>query len=166
MILALKIGRSIDEILTRTMVKQRGGYDSGSVTLLRPDGTQYPGSPFTGGCSAHYMKHSDFLPPLPPHFVAFARRYRRCALNFVPAAARRYRLRAWSCSPESPYRIHRLVYTPEAFRQHLGRWADPLRCALRPLEFIPAASAVTIRLVLCRHVLTSLRHTSHCIVLR
>ena len=30
-------------------VQAEGGRDSGSVTLLRPDGTQYPGSPFTGG---------------------------------------------------------------------------------------------------------------------
>ena len=30
--------------------KQRGGYyEGGSVTLLRPDGNQYPGSPFIGG---------------------------------------------------------------------------------------------------------------------
>jgi hypothetical protein len=36
-----------DEYLVRTMSKQKGG--DGSVTLLRPDGTQYPGSPFTGG---------------------------------------------------------------------------------------------------------------------
>ena len=38
---------SAAEYLTRTMSKQKGG--DGSVTLLRPDGTQYPGSPFTGG---------------------------------------------------------------------------------------------------------------------
>jgi hypothetical protein len=37
-----------DEFLVRTMYKQRGA-DGGSVTLLQPDGTQYPGSPFTGG---------------------------------------------------------------------------------------------------------------------
>jgi len=36
-----------DEYLVRTMSKQKGG--DGSITLLRPDGTQYPGSPFTGG---------------------------------------------------------------------------------------------------------------------
>jgi hypothetical protein len=48
MILAAKEGRNSDEILTRAMAKQTG-HDSGSVTLLRPDGTQYPGSPFTGG---------------------------------------------------------------------------------------------------------------------
>src|SRR5262245_43360957 len=33
--------------MVTTMSKQSGG--SGSVTLLRPDGTQFPGSPFTGG---------------------------------------------------------------------------------------------------------------------
>jgi hypothetical protein len=31
------------------MHDQEGGSDGGSVTLLRPDGTEYPGSPFTGG---------------------------------------------------------------------------------------------------------------------
>jgi hypothetical protein len=41
---------NIDEILARTMFKQKDGYwDGGSITLLRPDGSQYPGSPFTGG---------------------------------------------------------------------------------------------------------------------
>jgi hypothetical protein len=36
--------------MTTTMSTQQGGTDhSGSVTLLRPDGTPYPGSPFTGG---------------------------------------------------------------------------------------------------------------------
>lgn len=38
------------DYMTTTMSTQQGGtYASGSVTLLRPDGTQYPGSPFTGG---------------------------------------------------------------------------------------------------------------------
>lgn len=45
----LKTGGDYDEYLTKTMFKQRGGPDGGSVTLLRPDGGQYPGSPFTGG---------------------------------------------------------------------------------------------------------------------
>ena len=31
------------------MFEQQGGRDGGSVTLLRPDGSEYPGSPFTGG---------------------------------------------------------------------------------------------------------------------
>ena len=38
------------DYMTTTMSTQQGGTDhSGSVTLLRPDGTPYPGSPFTGG---------------------------------------------------------------------------------------------------------------------
>jgi hypothetical protein len=38
------------DYLTTTMSTQQGGTDhSGSVTLLRPDGTQYTGSPFVGG---------------------------------------------------------------------------------------------------------------------
>lgn len=48
-IVVLKTGGNGDEALTRQMFKQRGGPDGGSVTLLRPDGTQYPGSPFVGG---------------------------------------------------------------------------------------------------------------------
>ena len=35
------------------------------------------------------MKHSDFLPSFPRRFVAFASRYRRCALKFAPVHARR-----------------------------------------------------------------------------
>src|SRR5215467_8056792 len=38
---------SATDYMVRTMSQQKGG--DGSVTLLRPDGTQYPGSPFTGG---------------------------------------------------------------------------------------------------------------------
>src|SRR5262244_1528122 len=38
---------SATDYMTRTMSKQKGR--DGSVTMLRPDGTQYPGSPFTGG---------------------------------------------------------------------------------------------------------------------
>ena len=34
------------DYLTSTMSKQQGGSHGGSVTLLRPDGTQFPGSPF------------------------------------------------------------------------------------------------------------------------
>jgi hypothetical protein len=37
------------DYLTKTMSRQRGGRHGGCVTLLRPDGTQYPGSPFIGG---------------------------------------------------------------------------------------------------------------------
>jgi hypothetical protein len=39
---------SASDYLTRTMSEQVGGKHGGSVTLLRPDGTQYPGSPFKG----------------------------------------------------------------------------------------------------------------------
>ncbi len=38
------------DYLTKTMSRQQGGtLDAGSVTLLRPDGTPFPSSPFTGG---------------------------------------------------------------------------------------------------------------------
>ena len=37
------------DYLTTTMSHQVGGPSGGSVTLLRPDGTPYPGSPFKGG---------------------------------------------------------------------------------------------------------------------
>lgn len=45
----LRSGGNYDEVLTRAMYKQKGGPNGGSVTLLRPDGSEYPGSPFTGG---------------------------------------------------------------------------------------------------------------------
>jgi hypothetical protein len=48
-ILTLKTGGNADEKLTRAMSRQQGGREGGSVTLLRPDGSEYPGSPFTGG---------------------------------------------------------------------------------------------------------------------
>jgi len=38
---------SASDYLTKTMSQQTGG--SGSITVLRPDGTPYPGSPFKGG---------------------------------------------------------------------------------------------------------------------
>ena len=37
------------DYLTKTLSEQKGGRAGGSVTVLRPDGTQFPGSPFTGG---------------------------------------------------------------------------------------------------------------------
>src|SRR5215472_11996220 len=37
------------DYLTKTMSEQKGGRNGGSVTVLRPDGTPYPGSPFSGG---------------------------------------------------------------------------------------------------------------------
>jgi hypothetical protein len=48
MIKALKAGGDFGEVLALAMAKQQGGPEGGSVTLLRPDGSQYPGSPFTG----------------------------------------------------------------------------------------------------------------------
>ncbi len=44
----LKLGGNGDEKLTRAMAKQTAR-DGGSVSLLRPDGSPYPGSPFTAG---------------------------------------------------------------------------------------------------------------------
>jgi len=41
---------SASDYLTKTMSEQKGGtMNGGSVTVLRPDGTPYPGSPFKGG---------------------------------------------------------------------------------------------------------------------
>jgi hypothetical protein len=41
---------SASDYLTKTMSEQKGGtMDGGSVTVLRPDGTPYPGSPFKSG---------------------------------------------------------------------------------------------------------------------
>jgi hypothetical protein len=48
-IAVLKMGDNADRTLTEQMAKQRGGSDGGSVTVLRPDGTQFPGSPFVAG---------------------------------------------------------------------------------------------------------------------
>ena len=44
-IAVLKAGGNSDERLAREMAKQHGGRDGGSLTLLRPDGTQYPARP-------------------------------------------------------------------------------------------------------------------------
>jgi hypothetical protein len=44
----LKLGGNGDEVLTRAMARQTGT-DGGSVSLLRPDGSHFPGSPFTAG---------------------------------------------------------------------------------------------------------------------
>jgi len=41
--------QSASDYLTKTMSEQEGGRRGGSVTVLRPDGTPYPGSPFSGG---------------------------------------------------------------------------------------------------------------------
>jgi hypothetical protein len=45
--LKLKGVAAASDYLTMTMSEQKGGRFGGSVTLLRPDGTPYPGSPFT-----------------------------------------------------------------------------------------------------------------------
>ena len=46
-----KSGRAMPmDYLTTTMSEQQGGTrQAAASTLLRPDGTPYPGSPFTGG---------------------------------------------------------------------------------------------------------------------
>ncbi len=36
------------DYLTKIMSEQKGGKEGGSVVLLKPDGSQFPGSPFTG----------------------------------------------------------------------------------------------------------------------
>ena len=46
--LVAKTGGNADEALTYKMFEQTGGWGGGSVTALRPDGSQYPGSPFYG----------------------------------------------------------------------------------------------------------------------
>jgi hypothetical protein len=48
LLLTAKMGGNTDERLTRAMAKQTGR-NGGSVTLLRPDGSEFPGSPFSGG---------------------------------------------------------------------------------------------------------------------
>lgn len=46
--LVAKTGGNADEALTYKMFEQTGGWEGGSVTLLRPDGSEFPGSPFYG----------------------------------------------------------------------------------------------------------------------
>jgi hypothetical protein len=41
-------GGNFDEVLTRATSTQRAGPNGGSVTVLRPDGSELPGSPLTG----------------------------------------------------------------------------------------------------------------------
>ena len=45
----MKTGGNIDERMTRMLAGQTGGPEGGSMALLRPDGSPYPGSPFIGG---------------------------------------------------------------------------------------------------------------------
>jgi hypothetical protein len=46
--LKLKGVAAASDYLTKTMSEQKGGPHGGSVSVLRPDGTPYPGSPFKG----------------------------------------------------------------------------------------------------------------------
>ena len=48
MLEAVKAGKSIDVPLTRAMNVQQAGPEGGSVTILRPDGSEAPGSPIIG----------------------------------------------------------------------------------------------------------------------
>jgi hypothetical protein len=48
MLEAAKAGKSIDVPLTRAMNVQQVGPEGGNVTILRPDGSQTPGSPVIG----------------------------------------------------------------------------------------------------------------------
>jgi hypothetical protein len=43
------MGGNVDRTLAYSMFEQTGGPDGGSVSLFKPDGTHYAGSPFTGG---------------------------------------------------------------------------------------------------------------------
>jgi len=43
------VGGPVDRALAYSMFEQKGGPDGGSVTLFRPDGTEFPGSPYYGG---------------------------------------------------------------------------------------------------------------------
>ncbi len=78
------------------------------------------------------MKHSDFPPPLARRFVSFASRYRRCALGFAPADARRSACGPGVCCPASPYRSLRRR------RQDLpGSWRTPtvdVPCSSTPAD--------------------------------
>jgi len=45
----LLMGGNVDRTLAYSMFEQKGGPDGGSVSLFRPDGTPFPGSPYQGG---------------------------------------------------------------------------------------------------------------------
>jgi hypothetical protein len=47
--IVLLMGGNVDRTLAYSMFEQKGGPDGGSVSLFRPDGTPFPGSPFQGG---------------------------------------------------------------------------------------------------------------------
>jgi hypothetical protein len=46
--IVMLMGGNVDKAVAYNMFEQKGGPDGGSVSLFRPDGTQFPGSPFTG----------------------------------------------------------------------------------------------------------------------
>jgi streptogramin lyase len=48
MLVAFKMGKSPDPIFTRAMEDQKAGRWGGNLTILRPDGSQAPGSPVEG----------------------------------------------------------------------------------------------------------------------
>jgi hypothetical protein len=111
-------------------------------------------------------EHSDFLSPIPPHFVPFVRRYRRCALGFAPAGARRSTCGPGGYLPDSPYRFLRRR------RQDLpGSWRTPCeravlfdpggiltlghyRASMLPSTFSTVSASATT-------VLSGLNHTAH-----
>ena len=81
--------------------------------------------------SAVLSRHYDFLPPVPPHFVAFARRYHPCTLASLPPA--------WSATPRAGGFRDSAPVTPVRIlgwrRQGLpGSWGTRMRAcpALRP----------------------------------
>jgi hypothetical protein len=47
--IVLLSGGNVDRTLAYSMFEQKGGPDGGSVSLFRPDGTPFPGSPYQGG---------------------------------------------------------------------------------------------------------------------
>jgi hypothetical protein len=73
------------------------------------------------------VRHSDFLPPFPRCFVSFASRYRRCALGFVPADARRY-----SCGPGV---VNRAPQKPDSLAEVTG----PPRFLEDPVVSVPCS---------------------------
>jgi len=104
--------------------------------LFPSNGSVSPVPPFLGRVPwggfpdvTGHIGHSDFLPPLAPHFVAFAWRYHRCGHSFAPGPAGRCPPRPGFWSPGSHTGISRWR------RQDLpGSWA-PRRIhavALRP----------------------------------
>jgi hypothetical protein len=47
--IVMLVGGPVDRSLAYSMFEQKGGPDGGSVTLFRPDGTEFLGSPYYGG---------------------------------------------------------------------------------------------------------------------